>query len=392
MALAFDARVRLSRRRFLKLLTVGTGLGLAAACAQPTAAPPAQPTAAPPAPTTPAAPKPTTPPATTGPAVAPTAAKPAVDLKALEEAARKEGQVVVYSSFNVDEFDKVYPLFEKRYPGIKVEHVRATGEALIQRLVTEARGGRTIADVLETNGFDVYNAISVGLLEAWQAPEAAAFPASLKEAQGLWTSTRQNTDVIGYNTDLVPKGQEPKSYDDLTDPKWKGKILIEAEDYEMYAALIHGKFGGDVARATDWLKKIMANQPELHKGHTETTELLAAGQGAIFLGAYGHRIESLKKKSAPLDWVKSEGCQLLQVGGVMKGAPHPSAARLFLNWLLGPEGQQAVSDIGRIPSRPGVKLDAPLLPDGVKWYPSRPEMAKDYAQYQKVWNETLGLT
>ena len=377
-----------SRRELLRLVALAAGASLAAACGAP-AAQLAKPTAAPAGATAPpiAAPPPTTAPTPQS------GAKPAAgaDMPAIEAAAKREGTVVVYSSFNLDEFDKIYPIFEKRYPEIKVDHVRATSEQLVQRLVTEAKGGKTLADVLETGSFDVFNAISQNLLEPWQAPNAAAFPDSLKDPQGIWVSTRQNVDVIGWNTDLVKPGEEPKSYDEMADPKWKGKILMEPDDLEMFAALVDGKFGGNFDRAVEWLRKIAANEPEFHKGHTETTELLAAGQGAVFLGVYGHRIELLKKKKAPLDWMKTEGTQLLAVGGVIRGAPHPNAARVFLNWLLGEEGQQAISDVGRIPSRPGVKLEAPLLPEGTKWYPARPELARDYEKLSKVWTETFGL-
>ncbi len=396
-----------SRREVLRLMALTVGGSLLAACGQPAAAPapakteakpteapkPAVPaaqpaaTAAPPAKPT-EAPKPAAAAPTTAPAAKPAAA---VDMAAIEAEAKKEGKVVVYSSFNLDEFDKVFPLFEKRYPDVKVDHVRANGEQLIQRMITETRGGKILADVLETNSFDVFNAISQNLLEPWKAPNAAAFPPALVDTEGIWVSTRQNTDIIAWNTDQVKAGQEPKSYDEMGDPKWKGKILMEADDIEMFAGLVAGKFGGNLEAATEWLKKVAANQPEMHKGHTETTELLAAGQGAIFLGAYGHRIESLKKKKAPLEWMKTEGAQLLQVGGVVKGASHPNAAKLFFNWLLGEEGQQAISDVGRIPSRPGVKLEAPLLPAETKWYPARPEQAKEYDRLAKLWRETLGI-
>lgn len=391
---------RRSRRGFLRLMLATASGSLLAACAAPSAAPTeapkpaAKPTEAPkPAEAAkPAASPAVAPAAPPVVAASPAAVKPAgVDLAPIEAAAKREGKVVVYSSFNLDEFDKVYPLFEKRYPEIKVDHVRGNGEQLIQRLVTETKGGKTLADVLETNSFDVFNAIGEGLLDAWPVPNGAAFPAGLKDEAGVWVSTRQNTDIVAWNTNLVKAGDEPKSYDELGDPKWKGKLLMEADDMEMFAGLVSLKFGGSLEQATDWLKKVAANQPEMHKGHTETTELLAAGQGAVFLGAYGHRIESLKKKSAPLEWMKTEGTQFLQVGGIVKNSPNPNAGKLFWNWLIGEEAQEAISKVGRIPSRPGVKLDAPLLPEGVKWYPVRPELAKQYATLTKVWKETLGL-
>ncbi len=379
---------RQSRRAFLTLIILGGGGSLLAACQQPAAAPAPAATAAPPKPTAAPTTAPTAVPAVATPAVA---AKPAaVDMATIEAAAKKEGKVVVYSSFNLDEFNQVYPLFEKRYPGITVDHVRGNGEQLVQRLITETKGGKVLADVLETNSFDVFNVLNEQLFEPFAAPNAIVFPDNLKDKDNLWVSTRQNIDVIAWNTDLVKPDEAPKSYDDLADPKWSGKIMVEATDMEMFAGLVGGKFG-DLNKATEWLRKVGANKPQAFKGHTETTELLAAGQSPLFFGAYAHRIEALKLKQAPIDWMKTEATQLLQAGGVIKGAPNPNAARLFWNWLLSEEGQQAISDIGRVPSRPGVKLQAPLKPEGIKMYPARPEMAKDYQQLTKVWNEALGI-
>ncbi len=388
---------RWTRRAFLDLTIAGAGVTLLAACQQ--AAPAAQPTTAPAAKPT-EVPKPATPaaaPAAAAATTAPTAsAAPKVaasgDVEAsILEAAKREGKVTLYSSFNLDEFDKIQPVFEKRYPDIKMDQVRANGEDLVQRMVTETKGGKILSDVLETNSFDVFNAISQNLLEPWKAPNAGGIPDDLKDASGMWTCTRMNVDCIAWNTNLVSAADAPRGYDDLADPKWKGKMMIESEDMEMFAGLVSMKFGNDLEKATAWLKKVAANEPEAHKGHTETTELLAAGQAPIFFGAYAHRIESLKKKKAPLDWTKTEAVQLLQVGGVVKGAAHPNAARVFFNWMIGEEGQQAISNVGRVPSRPGVKLEAPLKPDGIKFYATRPEMARQYAQLAKVWTETFGL-
>ncbi len=383
---------RATRRGFLGLTLAGAGMTLLAACQQATV--PAQPTAAAAKPTE--APKPTA--APTAPAAAPAAPTAApkvvtsgdVDAAVLE-AAKREGNVSLYSSFNLDEFDKIQPLFEKRYPDIKLDHVRATGEDLIQRMVTETKGGKILADVLETNSFDVFNAVSQNLLEPWKAPNAGAIPDELKDTSGAWTCTRLNIDCIAWNTDQVKAADAPKGYDDLIDPKWKGKMMIESEDMEMFAGLVSMKFGNDMGKASAWLEKVAANAPEAHKGHTETMDLLAAGQAGIFFGAYAHRVEAMKKKKAPVDWTKTEAVQLLQVGGVVKGAAHPNAAKVFFNWLLGDEGQQGISDVGRVPSRPTVKLGAPLKPEGIKFYPTRPEMARQYAQLSKVWMETFGL-
>jgi iron(III) transport system substrate-binding protein len=244
--------------------------------------------------------------------------------------------------------------------------------------------------VLEANSFDAYRVIAANLLEPWPAPEAAAFPAGLKDPQGVWTANKLGIDIVAWNTNLVPRGEEPRSYDDLTDPRWRGKLLLEKQDVEMFAALVHGKFGGSLDRATEWLQKIAANEPQVHSGHTATTELLVAGQGAVFLGALGDRVENLKSRGAPVDWMQTEGTQMLAVTGLVKGGPYSNAAKLFIDWGLSAEGQQARGTV-EAPARPGTPMEVPLLPAGMTWYPSRPELAKDYNEYQRIWNTTLRI-
>ncbi len=279
------------------LVAAAIGLGACAPAAQPTpTSPPPKtaPTAAPAAKTEPAA-KPTE----------PAAAKPAakVDYKAemdrLYEAAKREGKLVLYSSMNLDDARVILPQFEQAFPGVKIEHVRATGETLQQRLVTEVRAGRVLADVFDTNAGQVLPVVEQGLLEEYPVPTAQDIPAEFRDPRGRWTTERVTTVIIAYNTNMVRPNEAPQTFEDLADPKWKGKILMEAADQEMMITLLKQKFG-DEQKGLEVFRKIAANEPEVHSGHTQVADMLAAGQGAICMGCYGHHIVALKEKGTPL--------------------------------------------------------------------------------------------
>jgi ABC-type Fe3+ transport system substrate-binding protein len=376
---------RHTRRGFLRTVGLGACLSMAAACSTPAATP--APTGAP----APAAPPATAPAAVAKPTTAPAVVSPSVNMQAIEDAARKEGALTVYAGLNADDFPKLISGFTKRYPEIKVDEVRGAGPDLNARIITEIKGGKVLGDVLEQNAFDWGAISSAGYLEPFLPPESEAIPAAFKEATGLWIAPRQTILTIAYNMTLVPAGTEPKTFDDVIDPKWKDNILVEITDVQSWIGLVYGKWDGDATKATDWLKKVAANNPQMNRSHSSTADLLAAGQRGIFFWAYAAHVEARKAKGAPIEWGKTEGGLLTEPMSLFKNAPHPNAARLFMNWIISDEGAQGWVSLGETPTRPGVKATV-NIPDGMKGYPVRPEMAAEADKFQQIWNTTLGLT
>ena len=353
-----------------------------------------------PAPTKPAVPAPSpgaspSPSPSPSPAAAPAAAKPTIDYKAemarLYEEAKKEGTVVLYSSMNLDDARVVLPEFEKAFPGVKVDHVRATGEQLQQRLVTEIKGGKVLADVYDTNAAQVYPIVQEGLMEAYPIPTAQDIPTLFRDDKGQWTTERVTTVIVAYNTNLVKPEEAPKTFDDLADPKWKGKLLMEAADQEMFITLLKQKYASE-DQGLEVFRRIAANNPEGHAGHTQVADFLAAGQGAVCMGCYGHHIIALKQKGAPVEFARAEGVLYSLIFGLVKGAPHPNAGKLYLNWVMSPEGQKVLGDAGRAPARPGTPISTPLMPEGMKWFVSRPEYLADFPKYDKLWRDIFKIT
>ena len=243
----------------------------------------------------------------------------AQSLDDLHKLAVKEGGTLnFYATLAQINAEKILPVFEKRFPGIKINHVDATSDKLVARAVTEARGGKTLADVLQVPFENVTQAYEQGLLLDTNLPESAEYPARV-ERRSFWISSDLQYFIASWNTDLVKKDEEPKSYDDLSDPRWKNRLIAEPRDLEMLLAFAKYKFKSD-EKAIDYWQKIAANNVEFHTGHSQLAELLVAGQAAVCLTCYSHHYPSRIKKGAPVNYMLSEGVASINGTAIFKTA------------------------------------------------------------------------
>ena len=266
----------------------------------------------------------------------------------LLEGARKEGGVDVYSSLVSEDIGAVAAAFEKKYPGIKVKYWRASSEKILQRAVTEAKSGRYDVDVIETNGPELEAMAREKILApVTSAHEKDLLPQALRPGK-LWTGLRLNMFVQAYNTNLIKAAELPKSYRDLLDPKWKGKLAIEAEDVDWFAAVV--KDMGEAEGLKFFRDVVRTNGISMRKGHTLLAGLVASGETPLALTLYNHNAERLKKKDAPIDWFQIQP-GYARVNGVSIAAksPHPHAALLFFDYMLSPEGQAVLQKANYIP-------------------------------------------
>jgi iron(III) transport system substrate-binding protein len=265
------------------------------------------------------------------------AAKGEERAKALVEAANAEGALSVYTS-NTD-IDKVVEAFEDKYPDIDVSVYRANSETVLQRVVQEQSAGFYGNDVLETNAGELGIAGQSGYLADY---ESELRDKVREEGRGQgWTASRFNVFVVGWNTNLVKPGEEPKTLEELADPKWKGKISMELSDLDWFAAMYgyykqQGKSDADIL---DLFARLAANS-KVAKGHTVQGELLSAGQFAVAVSAYSHTIDKAAADGAPVTWRTKDGGAVEPVvtrpNGVatMRTAKHPAAAALFVDFEL----------------------------------------------------------
>ncbi|MEK7335778.1 MAG: extracellular solute-binding protein, partial [Candidatus Binatota bacterium] len=300
--------------------------------------------------------------------------------------ALKEGGVLnCYCSLAQINAEKIFPVFEKRFPGIKINHVDATADKLAARAITEARGGRVIADVLEGGLENIVRVHDQALLLEKLPPEAADYPANLKGS--YWLANNMIFFIGAWNTNLVKKEEEPKFLDDFADPRWKNRLIAEPRDAELVIGLMHKYNSIEKARAV--LAKIAANNVEFHKGHSQLAELLVAGQAAACFTCYSHHYPKRIKKGAPLGYSLTEGLGGIVAVAVLKNPPHPNTAWLFARWAASAEGQKVYAEGGRTPAHPKVEPKDPIRPKVI--YAVGADDIKQFAKYEKVWKEIFQL-
>jgi len=266
--------------------------------------------------------------------------------KRLIERAKQEGSVTVYTSLAPTEAQPVADAFTKKY-GIKVEVWRALSERVLQRAISETRAGKVSADVIATNGPEMESLVREKVLTPYFTPYVADLPPASVPKHRMWLPDRLTIFVVGYNTNLVKKEDLPKSLTGFADPKWKGKLGIEAGDAEWMATLV--RHWGE-APGMAYFRKLAELRPEVRKGHVLLAQLVAAGEIPIGLTIYSSNAETLKRKGAPIDWVPIEPAVARPQGiGIARGAPHPAAAALFSDFVISPEGQQLYENMGRPP-------------------------------------------
>jgi iron(III) transport system substrate-binding protein len=303
-----------------------------------------------------------------------------------KQAVKEGGTVNFYGTLAQINAEKILPVFEKRFPGVKVNHVDATSDKLVARAVSEARGGKTLGDVLQVPLENVIQVHDQGLLLDTNLPEAAAFPEGLKG--GFWTSSDLQYFIAAWNTNLVKKEEEPKTYDDFANPRWKGRLIAEPRDLEMLLAFAKYKFKSD-EKAIDYWKKVAANNVEFHQGHSQLAELLVAGQAAVCLTCYSHHYPIRIKKGAPVNYMLSEGVASINATAIFKNAPHPNTALLFARWVASLEGQKVMAQGGRNPAHPKVEPVDKTRTE--KTYFITAADLKEFPKYDKIWKEIFKL-
>lgn len=293
----------------------------------------------------------------------------------LEESARGESEVVLYSSLNNEQIVSLVDAFKKRYPAIKPSFYRGTSERVLQRANTEAKAGRFAVDVMTSAGFQVQLMKESGLTQRYVPPEAAGFDEGFKDPDGHWVNVHSLLNSMAYNTQLVKPNEAPKKYEDLLAPRWRGRIGVNLQDPEWYVNL-QRRWGKEKAR--NFLKSLAAQQPAMRDGHNITAQLLAAGEFHVVSNTYAHIAARIKGQGGPVQYVFDEPVITYVHPMVLaKGAPHPNAGKLLIGFILSIEGQRMLRDQGRIPAHRDVDPQVFSLRN-VKLQASDPRQAKDY--------------
>ena len=286
---------------------------------------------------------------------------------ALIEAARKDGRVLWYTTLIVNQV--VIPLktaFEKNYPGVTLDYARNDEGPTAIRLLNEAKAGKVQADVFD--GLTVNVPLKrEGLLARIEIPNAADYPAEMKDADGAWHALLLFVFGPGYNTNLVAKADAPKTYQDLLDPKWKGKMAWNPNSSAGAIGFVGNillSMGPDAGM--DYLRALAKqNVVNVEASSRAILDQVIAGEYPVGLMMFNNHTVISARKGAPSDWTPLEPVPVaFDSLGIMKDAPHPNAARLLVEFLLSEEGQTVLKDADYLPANTKVPaMKAGLRPE-----------------------------
>lgn len=276
----------------------------------------------------------------------------------LIDGAKKEGAAAIYEAMIVNQ--AMRPLaqgFEKKYPFIKLIYWRADTEDIVQKASAEVRAGHMVADVLEGTGVGE-QAARANIVQPFYSPTLTAYPQAFWDPKGLWASTRVSYYGSAYNTKMVPPDQMPKTYEALLDPRWKDKMAWRIgtnSGADLFITNLRVAWGDDAA--LKYLEKLK-NQNIINFGAGSARTLVdrvIAGDYPIALNIFAHHPLISKAKGAPVDTqLMDPVAATASTMAVVRGASHPYAAMLLVDYILSKEGQHILSQAGYFPADPSV--------------------------------------
>jgi ABC-type Fe3+ transport system substrate-binding protein len=284
----------------------------------------------------------------------------------LIEGAKKEGQVVIYAAMIVNQAMRpIAEKFGKKYPFVKLTYWRADSEDITAKVAAEVRANNVVADVVEGTGVGE-QAVQANLLLPYYTPAINVYPEAYRDPNGMWTPTRLSYYSIAYNTKTVPADRAPKSYQDLLDPQWKGKMawrIGSASGTPLFLTNLRLAWGEEKAR--QYFEKLKEQKiVNFGAGSARTlVDRVIAGEYAIALNIFAHHPLISKAKGAPvtsqlMDPVASTAATM----GVVKALHHPYAAMLLVDYILSKEGQEILLGAEYFPADPEVAPSALLAP------------------------------
>ncbi|MGH7844405.1 MAG: ABC transporter substrate-binding protein [Candidatus Binatia bacterium] len=270
------------------------------------------------------------------------------DTAKLIEGAKKEGELVIYGTTDLRQSTLINDKFHAKYPFIDVKLNRFTSDKLYPRIIAETRSGKFLADVLQNNTLGMYFLKKGKFLEPYVSPEERFYAKEFKDA-GYWVTSSMNLHVIGYNTKAVARDKLPKTWDDLLSPQWKGRMMLNPrEQWFAWILQIMGKEKG-----LNYMRALAKQKPAVRSESTAMrAQLIIAGESDLEVDSTYSVLRPLMKKGAPVDWTTLGPALVVPVAyGVANRAPHPNAAKLFIDYVLSKEGQQLVLSFDRQSAR-----------------------------------------
>jgi iron(III) transport system substrate-binding protein len=259
----------------------------------------------------------------------------------------------------VDDALALIQKFQEQYPSLRVQHLRAPSEKMLERILVESRAKAFKADIISLPEIELHILTKRNLITRYDSPEQGAYPQEMKDPRGYWIGMYISAWVLAYNTKLVSKDAAPKSYKDLLLPKWKKQIGLDVEPYSWFVTLLHylEKRDGREA-AMEYFKALARQEIQWRKGHSLIAQLVAAGEFPLAAELQVHNVERLKAQGAPIEWVALDGAiPIHRIGIAMTSTgSNTHAAALFYDFVLSQTGMETIRTVHRVPTRPDVTV------------------------------------
>jgi iron(III) transport system substrate-binding protein len=304
--------------------------------------------------------------------------------------AKKEGEVILYTTMTVGDFEIFNRAAKEKYPFLSIRHVYLSSARQTARVMQEFRAGRVQADVLGNSPEPLVYLKQQGVLGQYRSPEVKNLLKGAWDPDGYWSGITTDLLVTGFNPRFISKAAAPKSYDDYLKPQFKGQLAVNrGVPYPLTGMVsLRGEEQGIA-----YFKKFAQQDLRLVEGYTHTVNLMAAGEYPLTTFMQVSKLDAMKRREAPVDWLPSAPTlATISTVAMLKNPLHPAAAQLLIEFYLSAEGQRGLASAGKIPLRRGVKSpskEIDQLMESGSLHVITPEGG--YDRYMKIFNENLAV-
>ena len=304
--------------------------------------------------------------------------------------AKKEGEVILYTTMTVGDFDQFNKFAKEKYPFLNIRHVYLSSGRQAARVMQEFRAGRVQADVLGNSPEPLLYLKQEGVIAPYRSPETKNLLQGAWDPDGYWSGITTDLLLTGYNPKLLSKAAAPKNYDDYLKPQFKGQIAVNRGTPYPLTGMI--SLRGEEQGIT-YFRKFSQQEPRLVEGYSHNVNLMAAGEYPITGFMQVSKLDAMKRKKAPVDWLPSSPTlATISTVAMVKNPLHPAAAQLLIDVYLSAEGQRGLAAAGKIPLRRGIKspsADIDQILESGNLHVIRPEGG--YDRYMKIYSDLLAI-